>query len=267
MGSQVGETVFPFSYGKGCGCRAHSQHRLFRWLYENPSASLVDAAKALGISWGNAKVISARLKRRSDYGRLCPLCFRSTFLRGSCQSCGFVAGVDTPQVAPDFDAMSPVHRILQGGGLGSELTVNDYTTITKLLYSKDKLPPALIRDHAKKLAQWARPHDDALLRGINLDLTNELKRLFPEDGVSDTAAKLAVQEVRTFRTRYPGLGTPHGLRAQVVEIVLARLRLLYPRGVTPLPSSEEGALETPAERNHEPLAKHTVILQTSNEPQ
>ena len=224
-----------------CLCGAHSPHRLLSWMYANPGASLADAAKALGLSESNARMIATRLRRRPDRERLCPLCFAPAFYNKTCHSCGFEAGADSPPLGLDFDAMSPVHRILPGGGLGSDLTVANIAAIARRSYAREKLPPALLRNHARNLSHVAEPRDDALLRAVDSDLLQELKALYPDDGVSDMAARLARFEVREFRAKYPTLGSPKGLRAAVVGNVLERLRLLYPRlAVAPLAVLEGG---------------------------
>jgi hypothetical protein len=172
-----------------CPCGAHQQHRLLGWLYHNPGAPLTEAAKALGLSEGNARMVATRLRRRPDYGRLCPECFAPKFFGGVCQTCGFEAGADSPPSVVDFDATSPVHRILAGGGLGGELTISNIAAIARRSYARDKLPAALLRNHARNLAHIAEPRGDALLRAVDSDLLQELKRLYPDDGVSDTAAR------------------------------------------------------------------------------
>jgi hypothetical protein len=222
-------TINPELTSRGtCRCKAHAQHRVYQWLYFHPGASLAASAVALHISESNARMIATRLRRRSDHGRLCPLCFASAFYRGACQKCGFEAGADVQPVTLDFESQNPVHRILRGDGLGSELTTSNYAALARKMYQRDKLPPGLLRNHGRNLAHLAEPKDDSLLRAVRSDLLEELKRSYPNDGISDMAAKLATQEVREFRARYPLLGSPKRLREQVVGNVLARLRLLYP---------------------------------------
>ena len=224
-----------------CPCGAHQQHRLYAWRYANPGASLAAGAKVLQLSEGNARMIMTRLRRRPDYGRLCPECFAPNFYNGLCQACGFEAGASSPPLGLDFEAMSPVHRILAGGGLGSDLTIANITAIARKSYARDKLPAALLRNHARNLSHIAEPREDALLRAVDSDLLQELKRLYPDDGVSDTAARLARSEIAEFRRKYPALSNPKGLRMAIVALVLQRLELLYPKlRVAPLVLRGEG---------------------------
>jgi hypothetical protein len=223
------QDVTPAYNDQACMCGAHAQHRLYSFLFFNPSATLKDASEALHISYSNARLLSTRLRRRKDFGRLCPLCFAPRFYSGSCQNCGFMVDGQPHTTEADFDATSPVHRILPDRGLGGSVSVSNYASLARTLYSGEKLPPARLRKHARNLSHLAEPRQDSLLKAIDSDLLEVLKLRYPDDGVSDMAARLAADEVRRFRRNYPALTAPKGLRRQLVDNVLRRLELLYPQ--------------------------------------
>ena len=130
-----------------CRCEAHAQHRLLSIRFFHPSASLKDASVELKITYSYAKVLWGRLRQRSDFGKLCPLCFAPGFLPEGCQRCGFEAG--SPEVFEETETqaaqdpkkgwVSPVHKILPDRGLGSYLTVGNYATLARRMYSTEKL--------------------------------------------------------------------------------------------------------------------------------
>ena len=234
--------------GQGCKCGAHRQHQLYSFLFFNPGANLRDAALGLHITHAYARMLSTRLHRRKDFGRLCPLCFESRFYNGSCQGCGFVMDGKRQGFELDFDGMSPVHRILPDKGLGSQLSASNYATIARRTYGRERLDPGLLRTHARDLSHLAEPREDRLLKGVCSKLLENLKSSYPEDGISEMAARLAVEEVKIFRMNYRSLKSPKGLADQLASNVLRRLELLSPHfrdrnSATPVLVGEEAQHE------------------------
>ena len=222
----------------GCKCRAHAQHRLLNYRFIHPSATLRDASEELHISYSYARWGWARLRRRKDYleGRLCPNCFSSAFANGVCHNCGFeagedlVLGEDPAALHPVKGWSSPVHSILPDRGLGSRLTTGNIATLARrMMYNGEKVDAALLRKHASNLSHLTEVKEDNLTNGIRSLVLQELKSSYPDDGVSDLAARLIVEEVRTFRVNYPQLAAPKGLKGQLASNVMRRLELMYPR--------------------------------------
>lgn len=216
-------------YGQRCSCGAHSQHRLLAFRFFNSGATLKDASEALHFSYGYTRLLATRLRRRKDRDRLCPLCGSPTFFSNSCESCGFTAGADSPTAAIDPEASSPVHRLLPNRGLGGYVSRGNYVTLARKMYRGEDLSPAQLNRHAANLSHLVEPRQDRLLVSVLSRLLQELKADYPEDIVSDVAAKLASEEVKKFRTNYSSLRAPKGLCEQLVSNVLRRMEVLYPR--------------------------------------
>jgi len=128
-----------------------------------------------------------------------------------------------------FDSTSPRHRLLPDRGLGSHLSLGNYATLARRIYHGEELPTALLKNHARNLSHLAEPKQDALLKAVCSDLLQDLKKTYPSDEISDMAARLASEEVRTFRANYPMLTRPKALKQQLVQNVIRRLELLYPQ--------------------------------------
>lgn len=81
----------------------------------------------------------------------------------------------------------------------------------------------------------SRATEDVLITSAKSKVLNELKRIYPDETVSDEAGRLVLKEVAEFRARYPNLN-PKRLSGQIAENVINRLALLHPqlRRVTPL---------------------------------
>ncbi|HEV2225702.1 MAG TPA: hypothetical protein VGR56_02725 [Nitrososphaerales archaeon] len=223
------EYVEPPYNGHGCKCGAHSQHRLLRFLFENRGATLRTAAEELHLSYPNVRMISTRLKRRPDRGRLCPMCFAPDFFSASCHTCGFTIDGSPPTTTViDPEASSPVHRILPDRGLGGYVSRANYASLARKMYHGENLSHAQLKRHAANLSHLAEPKGDRLMSSVLSKLLEELKRTYPDDSVSEVAARLAAEEVKAFRTNYPSLTAPKGLGDQLVRNVLHRIEILYP---------------------------------------
>ncbi len=215
-------------FDRPCKCRAHTQHRLWSFLFFHPSATLRDASAELHVSYAYARLLSTRLRRKKDFGRLCPICFAPVFYSAACHACGFTVDGQSQRVELDFDATSPVHRVLPDHGLGGHMSTSNYARLARMMYQSEKLSPALLRTHAASLAHLAEPRQDPLLKSIRSKLLQVLKELYPDDVVSDMASKLASDEIRSFRIDNPLLTNPKELADQTVLKVLDKLSLLYP---------------------------------------
>lgn len=232
-----------------CGCAAHRQHQLLRYRYFHPSASLREAAGSLKVSYGYARLLWTRLRRRKDFGRLCPLCFSAGLAAGVCHACGFEPGQEpviddpadegrTPEAGRTYTAKatdpqkgwsSPVHRILPDHGLGSSLSARNIATLARgTMYTGEKVDQALLRKHAAILSHLIEPEDENLVKGIRSMVLEELKSTYPEAWVTDAAARLISEEVKAFRSAYPNLSRPKGLKEQLAANVMKRLELLRP---------------------------------------
>lgn len=197
-----------------CTCGAHSQHRVFRFLFENPGISLKAASKELGMSYTAVKLAKFRLKPR-NLKLLCPICFTESLEALTCRNCGAELDAE-PLLSEVYDSQSPVHAIQPLNGLGS---ATNYSAL-HLEYGGLNI---------KHLAE--HPADSLLERGKS-ELWQELKGPMFEDSIVDEASRLLAKEVSGFRARYPGLVRSKGLANQLVRNVLSLLRLRYPNRFT-----------------------------------
>lgn len=203
-----------------CSCGTPTLHRVFRFAWENPSASRKDAARALKLSEVNVRVAFSRLKKR-NLSRVCPECFHAVLLDGVCQSCGFEPPSPVLPIVARADCHSAVNSLHPGNLLGSEV---DYG---KIGFANHGLI-------MKRLVE--RNVEDTLIVGVKSEVENELKRTFPSEMITDEAGRLAIKEVIEFRAKYPGLASSKNVRKQLAKNVINRLRLLHPqlRNVTVL---------------------------------
>jgi hypothetical protein len=210
-----------------CDCGAHRLHRVFRYAWENPSASRKDCAKALKLSYNNVLAAFHRLKWR-DLTRYCPECFHPELFDGVCQNCGFEPAVPMVPVEVRPDSQSPVNWLHAGNLLGSETQYDRLGFANHGFVLKRRLE---------------RGVEDQLTIAVKSDVENELKRTYPSEAVADEAGRLVVKEVLEFRARYPALASAKRVRKQLAENVLNRLRLLHPhlRPITKLPAEENAS--------------------------
>ena len=207
------QTLLTTPNGAGCRCGSHRQHRVLRFAWENPSASRIEAAKALKMSEGNVRA-AFHLLRRKDLTRICPECFSPRLLGGVCQNCGYEPDAPALPIEVRADEQSPTNHLHPGNLLGS---VTDYSAV-------GFTNQAFVMERKVREETFEEP----VLAGILSDVMEALKSCYPEEAISDEAGRLARKEVLEFRARYPGLN-PKGLRAQLTRNVLARLRLLHPQ--------------------------------------
>ena len=202
---------------KGCRCGAHRQHRILRYLWQNPSAPLKSVAADLKISESNVKEGLWELRQRKDLDRRCPECFAPQLLNGICQSCGFES--DAPSLRVDVvpDSQSPVNHLHVGNLLGSEVEYRSIGFGNHWAILKRKIEGKL---------------EENLVREAKSGVMEALKAFYPAESITDEAGRLIVKEVLEFQARYPGL-RPKGLGAAIISNVLARLELRHPqlRGV------------------------------------
>ena len=204
--------VNPSAMVRGCRCRAHGQHVMYRWLWYHPNGPLKQASKDLGISHDAAKQRSSRVLRRPDISRLCPECFRPSLEGLVCTECG--TELDAPELPQGirFDETSPVYTIQPLNGLGS---LTSYSSLG-LQYG------------GRNMAHLVEKPTDYLLERAKSLLWEELKTSMPGDMVTDEAARMLSKEVRDFRARYPGLARSRFVANQLVQNVVARLAARYP---------------------------------------
>ena len=188
--------------------QARTQARLLRFMWENPNSTLKEAARSLKISYFAARHAASRLRKRPDYGHLCPLCFAPNFYNGVCQSCGYESDrIDAPIIS-DFDSQSPAHSIQPLGGLGS---VMDYRRL-RLQYGGNNIAN-LVKSKS----------EDRFVEKCRSKLWERLKSDMPSDYLTEVAARLLISEIRYFRANYSPLIGSRGAADAVVENVLARL--------------------------------------------
>ena len=194
-----------------CACGSHSQHRLYRYLFENPGAPLKAAARELGMTYNAVKIAHFRLKPR-NLSRLCPYCFQEALEGLVCRRCG--AELDAPLLlsTEGMTTQETVHVIQPGAGLGSKTNYNG------LHFQYGAL-------NVKHLAEHP---DDSLLERAKSKLWEELKGPMFEDRVVEEATRLLTKEVSQFRAKYPELVRARGVSSQLVSNVVALLRLRYP---------------------------------------
>jgi hypothetical protein len=190
--------------------KAHSQHRVYRFFWENPGATSQAAAKELGMSPVAVRLAKHRLKARKT-ALLCPFCFEEALEGLVCRACG--AELDAEPVLSEIvDSQSAVHTIQPLGGLGSK---TNYRGL-RLQYG------------ARNIEHLAEAPDDALLERCKSQLWQELKGPMLPDWITEEATRLMVREVTTFRRNYPGLVRSKGLGDQLVRNVLSLVKLRYP---------------------------------------
>ena len=238
MSSRVGMTeasttnYAPMIYNPpSCRCGAHRQHRIFRYLWQNPSVPMKRVAAELKISESNVKEGLWELRQRKDLARRCPECFAPQLLNGVCQACGFEP--DSPSLRVDVmsDSHSPVNHLHPGNLLGTEVRYSGFSiqgedwTGNKAKIRLNNWGVILDRKIEGKL-------EENLVREAKSDVMEALKAYYPADSITDEAGRLVVKEVLEFQARYPGL-RPKGLGAAITSNVLARLELRHPqlRGV------------------------------------
>jgi hypothetical protein len=197
---------------EACRCGAHSQHAVYRFLFDNPGASLKLVAKELGMTYLAVRLAKHRLIRRPDISRLCPQCFSPSFFNLACSRCGFEGDRPLLPEGVRFELTSPVHMIQPGAGLGSS---TDYRGL-HLQYG------------ARNVQHLAERPQDPLLERCRSLLWEELKSAMLSDGVTEEASRLLVRHVSEFRARFPSLLRAQGLASQLVENVMELLRLRYP---------------------------------------
>jgi hypothetical protein len=191
-------------------------HRVYRFRWDNPSASYQEIANTLHITKNNVKVTVHRL-RKLDLSRRCPECWSKSLLGGVCQSCGFEPTAPDIPAAMRFDEQSPVNHIHAGNQLGSDV---DYNALRiKGLYGNDGL---LLKQ------RMDRAIEDPLTKDVKAYAMQELKTYYPTEGITDYAGRLCLKEVAEFRARYPILATSKNVRRQLALNVMKRLELLYP---------------------------------------
>ena len=197
-----------------CAQRAPAQHAVYRWLFDHPGGRLTDASRDLHLSYSSVKVAAHRLRRRADFGRLCPECFSPSFYRLACHACGFEAPAEAPPLV-DFGSQGPVHSLQPLGGLGSS---TDYYSL-KPKYG------------ARNVAHLVEQSPDRFLERCRSRLWEELKGLMLSDGETEALTRLLVRDVQEFRASYPELTRSRGLADALVRRVVARAALLHPQRV------------------------------------
>jgi hypothetical protein len=203
----------------GCHCGAHTQHRVFRYRWGNPSATYREIAKELDTTVNNVKVAVHNYKKR-DPSRICPECFSDRLLDGVCHACGFEPASPLVPLEISFDEQSPVNHLQAGNELGSTL---NYTAIG-LSDNKGRFT-----NNGIVVKRWIdRALEDPLTRDVKSEVMEELKSYYPNEMVTDYAGKLCVKEVAEFRAKYPLLASSKNVRKQLSLNVMKRLEFLYP---------------------------------------
>lgn len=211
-----------------CGCGAHSQHLVFRYLWEHPSTRLKAVAAEVGLTYLAVRLARHRLRMTGNLYLYCPVCFTPSLLGLTCGNCG--AELDRPQVPVEasFDSQSPVHSIQPGSGLGS---YNEYDQRGLVLKTSTGKVVSRLRlnyggTNIKHLLERA---ENPLLERSKSLLWEALKGPALPDGVVEQASRLLIKEVKEFEYRYPGLIRSHKVASQLVENVLDLVVLRYPR--------------------------------------
>jgi hypothetical protein len=211
----------PIQRDQSCRCGAHRLHRVFRFAWENPSASRKDCAKALKMSYGNVLGAFYRLRRR-DLSRYCIECNKSSLFNGVCVNCGVERAAPSIPIEVLCDSQSPTNWLHAGNMLGTETDYNQIGFVNHGFVLKRRVERGI---------------EDPLIMAVKSEVEDELKRTFPSEAITDEAGRLVVKEVLEFKARYPGLARSKNVRMQLAENVVNRLRLLHPqlRPITGLP--------------------------------
>jgi hypothetical protein len=191
-------------------------HRVYRYWWNNPSASYQEIADALHITKNNVKVTVHRL-RKLDLSRRCPECWGESLFGDVCQSCGFEPTAPDIPPALRFDEQSPVNHLHAGNQLGSDVDYNELRI--KGLYGNDGL---LLKQRMN------RAIENPLTKDVKAQVMQDLKAYYPTEAITDYAGKLCLKEVAEFRARYPLLAASKNVRKQLALNVMKRLDFLYP---------------------------------------
>lgn len=206
-----------------CACAAHSQHIVFRYLWNHPSACLKDIAIDLHLEYSNVKQIVFRIRNRVDCEFLCPECFGPSLFNLVCESCGFEADKANIPIEPNFNSQSPVYRIQPFNGLGSHTEYNA---------AKDfggKQARLNFRYGGNNIKHLVEPSNRSLIERCKSDIWQAFKKYAPADSIVEEANRFLVKEIMEFKHRYPLLIRSTNARAQIVKNVLELVSLRYPK--------------------------------------
>lgn len=184
-------------------------------MWYNPSAGGTAAARALHLTPSNVYEAVWRIRKR-DLARTCPECFRPSLSGGACLNCGFEPLEATLQSVVIPDSQHPTNHLHPGNMLGS---VTDYKEVAKA-YGLSNKGFVLKRKIDRQV-------ETPLLDAVRSDVANCLDgRASPE--IMEEAGRLAIKEWKEFQAGYPKMARSNLARRQLVERVLARLKLVHP---------------------------------------
>ena len=211
-----------------CGCGAHSQHLVFRHLWDHPSTRLKAVAAEVGLTYLAVRLARHRLRMKKNLHLYCPICFTPSLQGLACGNCG--AELDRPQVPVEasFDSQSPVHSIQPGNGLGS---YNEYDQRGLVLKTSTGTVVSRLRLNCggTNIKHLLEKVEDPLLERSKSLLWEALKGPALPDDVVEQASRLLVREMKDFEYRYPGLISGHKVVSQLVQNVLDLVVLRYPK--------------------------------------
>ena len=201
------------THGTNSQGKAPVQHAVFRWLWRHPNATEKECAGALHISHAAVRVAMFKIRKYKRVERLCPECFTESLSGLVCTHCGadFTSEAQGASL-PEFSSQSPIHSIQPLGGLGS---VTDYRAL-KPKYG------------ALNIAHLVDDKADAMIEKARSLLWQELKSYMLPDAEVEAATRMLLKEITEFRIRYPGLLRSKGLAAEMVNVVLSRIKLQHP---------------------------------------
>lgn len=102
-----------------CKCGAHSQHKIWRFIWNNRGAKQKEIARVLKMTLPSVKMAMLRLRKR-HLDRLCPECFTESLRNGVCENCGFEPFEPVLPLEVKPDSQNPTNAIHAGNLLGSE---------------------------------------------------------------------------------------------------------------------------------------------------
>ena len=141
-------------------------------------------------------------------------CFREGIADGVCRLCGFEPSLPNLPLSIRFDEQSPTNNLHPGNLLGSSLDYNAVGFTNR-------------GDFVKRWIEEAM--EDRMTMRVKSLVQDELKRVYPEEAITDYAGRLVVKEVAEFRASFPMLARSKKVQVQLASNVMRRLEMLYPR--------------------------------------
>ncbi len=195
---------------KALAKQAKTEKAVFQYMYFNTGSSLKYAARDLKLNYFAVAKAWQRLKDHYDLSTLCPVCFHETLYNGVCHTCGFEDSEHTFEYGLDrsLKTHEPVFMIQPHNGLGTQVDYN----LLKFKYG------------SLNIAHLVEHEDDWIYENIKKKLLNELKKEYPDDRITNLAARILRREYERFKLFYPDLISKRDFNRILIEGVLKAVK-------------------------------------------